>query len=112
MSATFVEHANSEVVGIHAARSANRFEALQPVRQGVHRCFEAITPGLAPRHDPSWLQLYVQRFPVRNRMPGYRGFAAFVRNPGATASPNASPNIRDEERRGSKMTSLLTATKT
>ena len=31
-----VEHANSEVVGIHAARSANRFEALEPVRQGVH----------------------------------------------------------------------------
>src|SRR5277367_6173344 len=30
-----VEHANSEIVGIHAARSANRFEALEPVRQGV-----------------------------------------------------------------------------
>jgi hypothetical protein len=25
-----VEHANSEVVGIHASRSANRFEALEP----------------------------------------------------------------------------------
>ena len=34
-----VEHANSEVVGIHASHSANRFEALEPVRQGVHRCF-------------------------------------------------------------------------
>ena len=30
-----VEHANSEVVGIHASWSANRFEALEPVRQGV-----------------------------------------------------------------------------
>ena len=40
-----VEHANSEVVGIHAARSANRFEALEPVRQGVHRCFGSIAPG-------------------------------------------------------------------
>ena len=29
-----VEHANSEIVGIHAARSANRFEALEPVRPG------------------------------------------------------------------------------
>src|SRR6185437_477166 len=29
-----VEHANSEVVGIHASRSANRFEALETVRQG------------------------------------------------------------------------------
>jgi len=50
-----VEHANSEVVGIHAARSANRFEALEPVRQGVHRYFGAIAPGVARglklRHD-------------------------------------------------------------
>ena len=30
-----VQHANSEVVGIHASWSANRFEALEPVRQGV-----------------------------------------------------------------------------
>ena len=50
-----VEHANSEVVGIHASWSANRFEALEPVRQGVHRCFGAIAPrvarGLKLRHD-------------------------------------------------------------
>lgn len=50
-----VEHANSEVVGIHASRSASRFEALEPVRQGVHRCFGAIGPGVACglklRHD-------------------------------------------------------------
>ena len=50
-----VEHANSEVVGIHASRSANRFEALEPVRQGVHRCFGALAPGVAHglklRHD-------------------------------------------------------------
>ena len=50
-----VEHANSEVIGIHASWSANRFEALEPVRQGVHRCFGAIAPGVARglklRHD-------------------------------------------------------------
>ena len=50
-----VEHANSEIIGIHAARSANRFEALEPVRQGVHRCFSSIAPGVARglklRHD-------------------------------------------------------------
>src|ERR1700716_2379708 len=50
-----VEHANSEVVGIHASRSANRFDALEPVRQAVHRCFGAIAPGVARglklRHD-------------------------------------------------------------
>lgn len=27
-----VEHANSEVIGVHAPKSANRFEALEPVR--------------------------------------------------------------------------------
>ena len=32
-----VEHANSEVVGIHASRSANRFEALEPMRQEPSR---------------------------------------------------------------------------
>jgi hypothetical protein len=50
-----VEHANSEVIGIHAAKSANRFEALEPVRQGVKRCFGTIAPetsrGLRLRHD-------------------------------------------------------------
>ena len=50
-----VEHANSEIIGTHAARSANRFEALEPVRQGVYRCFGSIAPGVARglelRHD-------------------------------------------------------------
>src|SRR6202795_1625191 len=50
-----VEHANSEVVGIHASRSANGFEALEPGRQGVHRLFGTIAPGVARglklRHD-------------------------------------------------------------
>ena len=49
------QHANSEIIGIHAARSANRFEALEPVRQGVYRCFGSIAPGVARglklRHD-------------------------------------------------------------
>jgi len=39
-----VEHANSEVVGIHASRSANRFEALEPVRPGG--CIGASEPSL------------------------------------------------------------------
>jgi hypothetical protein len=30
-----VDHCNSECVGIHANKSANRFQALEPVRQGV-----------------------------------------------------------------------------
>ncbi len=59
-----VEHSNSEVVGIHASRSANRFEALEPVRQGRHRRFGAIAPGWAwiEAVSRSWLQLHVRRF--------------------------------------------------
>ena len=38
-----VEHANSEVIGIHASRSANRFEALEPCVRG---CIGASEPSL------------------------------------------------------------------
>ncbi len=50
-----VDHANSEVVGIHASKSGNRFQALEPIRQGVLRHYGAIGPGVAAglklRHD-------------------------------------------------------------
>src|SRR3954465_4500494 len=50
-----VDHCSAECVGIHAARRATRFEALEPIRQGVRRCFGAfateIARGLAVRHD-------------------------------------------------------------
>ena len=34
-----VDHCSTECVGIHAARQATRFEALEPIRQGVRRHF-------------------------------------------------------------------------
>ncbi len=50
-----VDHCSGECVGNHAARSGNRFEALEPVRQGVLRHFGRIeknaAKGLALRHD-------------------------------------------------------------
>jgi hypothetical protein len=51
-----VEYANSEIVGIHAARSANRFEALEPVRHGVHHCFRTIVPGVAHGLTPPFVR--------------------------------------------------------
>src|SRR3712207_3703926 len=36
-----IDHCSADCVGIHAARHANRFEALEPLRQGVRRCFGA-----------------------------------------------------------------------
>ena len=61
-----VDHGNSECVGIHADKSANRFQALEPVRQGVRRHFGAIgkdvAAGLKLRHDhgPNYMSDDVQ----------------------------------------------------
>jgi transposase InsO family protein len=50
-----VDPCSGACVGNHAARSGNRFEALEPVRQGVLRHFGGIEKnaarGLALRHD-------------------------------------------------------------
>jgi putative transposase len=50
-----VDHCSGECVGSHAARSGSRFEALEPVRQGVLRHFGRIervaAEGLTLRHD-------------------------------------------------------------
>lgn len=79
-----VEHANSEVVGIHASRSANRFEALEPARQGVHRCFGAIAPGVAHglklRHDHGSNYMSVD-FQDEIECLGIEASPSFVREP-------------------------------
>ena len=50
-----IDHHNAECVGIHAARHGTRFEALEPIRQGVRRHFgpfaKGIAAGLSIRHD-------------------------------------------------------------
>jgi putative transposase len=50
-----VDHCSGECVGSHASQSGNRFEALEPVRQGVLRHFGRVerdaAKGLSLRHD-------------------------------------------------------------
>src|SRR5262245_19912805 len=50
-----VDHCTAECVGIHASVSGHRFEALEPIRQGVCEHFggfdRGIAAGLAIRHD-------------------------------------------------------------
>ena len=50
-----VDHCTVECVGIHAAKHATRFEALEPIRQGVKARFGHYTAGVAQglqvRHD-------------------------------------------------------------
>lgn len=50
-----VDHCSGEFVGTHASSSASRWEALEPIRQGVTRHFGCVGPdtalGLILRHD-------------------------------------------------------------
>src|SRR5881397_3892781 len=50
-----VDHCTAECIGIHASPSGNRFEALEPLRQGVREQFGGFDRGaaaaLAIRHD-------------------------------------------------------------
>ena len=79
-----VDHCSGECVGSHAARSGNRFEALEPVRQGVLRHFGRIerdaAKGLALRHDHG--SNYLSRdFQAEIRFLGVEGSPSFVRQP-------------------------------
>ena len=50
-----VDHCTTECIGLHAAKSGNRFEALDPIRQSVRERFGGIGAGVARglrlRHD-------------------------------------------------------------
>lgn len=50
-----VDHCNSECIGIHAAATGDRFEALEPIRQGIREHFDGVQEGSATglklRHD-------------------------------------------------------------
>jgi transposase InsO family protein len=79
-----VDHCSGECVGNHAARSGNRFEALEPVRQGVLRHFGRIerdaAKGLALRHDHG--SNYMSRdFQDEIAFLGIESSPAFVRQP-------------------------------
>ena len=79
-----LDHCSADCVGIHAALRATRFEALEPIRQGVRRCFggfaEDIAHGLAVRHDHG-SQYMADDFQRELRFLGIESSPAFVRAP-------------------------------
>jgi transposase InsO family protein len=79
-----VDHCSAECVGIHASRGADRFEALEPLRQGVRRHFggfaKEVAPGLAVRHDHG-SQYMAHDFRKELRFLGIESSPAFVRAP-------------------------------
>ncbi len=79
-----VVHCSAECVGIHAAQRATRFEALEPIRQGLRRHFggfaRGIAAGLSIRHDhgPQYMGEDFQR---EIAFLGIESSPAFVRAP-------------------------------
>src|SRR5215213_5121899 len=79
-----VDHCSAGCVGIHAARHATRFEALEPIQQGVRRHFggfaQGIARGLALRHDHG-SQYMSDAFQQEIAFLGIASSPAFVRAP-------------------------------
>jgi putative transposase len=79
-----VDHCSAECVGIHASRGADRFEALEPVKQAVRRCYggfgKDVATGLRLRHDHG-SQYVSHDFQAEIRFLGIEGSPAFVREP-------------------------------
>jgi putative transposase len=79
-----VDHCSTECVGIHAARRATRFEALEPLRQGVRACFggfaAGIAGGLKVRHDHG-SQFVADDYQRELAFLGIESSPAFVREP-------------------------------
>jgi transposase InsO family protein len=79
-----IDHCSAGCVGIHAALRATRFEALEPLRQGVRRHFGGFAQGvaadLAVRHDHG-PQYMADAFQKELRFLGIESSPAFVRAP-------------------------------
>jgi putative transposase len=79
-----VDHCSAECVGIHASQRADRFEALEPVRQAVREHFGGFAKGAAAglqlRHDHG-SQYVSHDFQAELRFLGIQSSPAFVREP-------------------------------
>jgi transposase InsO family protein len=79
-----VDHCSMECVGIHTAKRGTRFEALEPIRQGMREYFGAfgkgVAAGLALRHDHG-SQYVSDVFQEEVRFLGITSSPAYVREP-------------------------------
>ncbi len=80
-----VDHCSAECVGIHASKRADRFQALEPIRQGVRAQFGAfdkgiVANGLKLRHDHG-SQYMSDDFQNEVDFLGLESSPAFVREP-------------------------------
>jgi transposase InsO family protein len=79
-----VDHCVADCVGIHAAKKASRFEALEPIRQGVKEHYGAFSAGVAVglelRHDHGSVYMS-DYFQNEIHFLGAESSPAFVRQP-------------------------------
>lgn len=79
-----IDHCTAECVGIHVVNKATRFEALEPIRQGVKEHFGAFAAGSAAglqlRHDHGSVYMS-DDFRTEIQFLGIEPSAAFVRQP-------------------------------
>ncbi len=79
-----VDHCTQECTGIHAALRGTRFEALEPIRQGIREYFgsyaEQTASGLALRHD-NGSQYTSRYFQGELDFLGIQSSPAYVREP-------------------------------
>jgi putative transposase len=79
-----IDHCTLEGVGLHTAAKATRFEALEPLRQGIRRQFGAFSAGIAAglqvRHDHG-SQYMSDDVQAELRFLGITSSPAFVRAP-------------------------------
>ncbi len=79
-----IDHCTPDCVGIHAAKRATRFEALDPIRQGLKEYFAGFhadaAAGLRLRHDHG-SQFMNDDFQNEIRFLGIVSSPAFVREP-------------------------------
>ena len=79
-----VDHCASECIGVHAAKPGTRFEAVEPLRQGIRALFgeyeRGIAPGLLARHDHG-SQYVSDYFQDELKFLGITSSPAFVREP-------------------------------
>jgi putative transposase len=79
-----IDHASADCVGIHVCKRAHRFEALEPIRQGVREHFGSFSGGSAAglrlRHDHGSVYMS-EDFQNEIRFVGIESSPSFVRQP-------------------------------
>ena len=79
-----VDHCATACIGLHAAKRGTRFEALEPIRQGIRERFggigDGVARGLRLRPRPR-VELLGRRFSTGGRVLRHRKLPEFVREP-------------------------------